>query len=62
MYVDGRDKEKQGAAMKKEASTILNEVNGSSTTHQVRWVKINASFTEGYQRAASTRLDVREIK
>jgi len=62
MYVDGREQEKRGSAMKKEASTILNNVNGSSSTHQVRWVKINPSFVEGYERAGSTRLDVREIK
>lgn len=62
MYVDGRDMEKKGSQMKKEASTLLKDVNGSSGKHQVRWVQVNASFIEGYERAASSRLDVRKIK
>jgi hypothetical protein len=62
MYVDGRNMEKKGSDMKKEASTILSDVNGSSGRHQVRWVKVNSSFIQGYERAASSRLDVREVK
>lgn len=62
MYVDGRKMEKKGSDMKKEASTILSDVNGSSGRHQVRWVKVNPSFIQGYERAASSRLDVREVK
>ena len=62
MYVDGRNMEKKGSDMKKEASTILSDVNGSSGRHQVRWVKVNPSFIQGYERAASSRLDVREVK
>lgn len=62
MYVKGRDLEKEGASMKREASTILSGLNGSDGTYQVRTVQIAEQDVPGFTRRASTRLDVRRLR
>ena len=62
MYVEGRDLEKRGKAMKREASSLLEGINGSDGRFQVRWVTISESKVEGFIRPASRRLDVRKVR
>lgn len=62
MYVEGRDMEKQGKALKTKASIDLKGINGSDGRFQVRWVETAPVDVPGYQRAASMRLDVRPVK
>lgn len=62
MYVQGRDMEKEGKQMKSEASAVLTGLNGSTGEYQVRTVFVQAQDIPGYQRKASTRLDVRKIR
>lgn len=62
MYVEGRDLEKKGQAMKKEASYALTGINGIGNGYQVRWTSIAASKIDAYERPASTRLDVRKVR
>lgn len=62
MYVDGRDMEKQGKNMKREAQAQLEGVNGSDGRFQVRWVNISESAVAGFTRPASKRLDVRAVR
>jgi hypothetical protein len=62
MYVEGRDMEKQGEQMKKEASEMLSNVNGQTSTHQVRWVQVNPTLVNAFERPGYTRLDVRKVR
>lgn len=62
LYVRGRDMEKEGAQMKKEASAVLTGLNGSTGEWQVRTVTVAAQDIPGYQRKASKRLDVRRVR
>lgn len=58
MYIEGRDMEKRGVAMKKQASVMLSGINGSTDTHQIRWVHVNATTLPSTERAAYDRLDI----
>lgn len=60
MYVEGRDLENHGKQMKKEAGLILSNINGITPQHQVRWVSVNPTMIEGYERAGYARLDIRK--
>ena len=60
MYLDGRAMENQGKQMKKEASERLSNVNGITTSHQVRWVHVGPSTMNSYERAGHDRLDIRK--
>lgn len=62
MYVEGRDLEKQGKQMRDEASAQLAGVNGTTTTHQVRWVEVQPSRVEAFEKQGYTRLDVRKLR
>lgn len=59
MYVQGRDMENQGKQMKKEASERLSNVNGITSSHQVRWVHVGPAVMKETERAAHDRLDIR---
>jgi len=60
MYVEGRDLENSGKRLKKEASERLSGVSGATPTHQVRWVTVNPSTVESYERPGYERLDIRK--
>lgn len=60
MYLSGRDMENTGKQMKKEAQERLSNVNGVTTTHQIRWVHVGPSMMKEYERAAHDRLDIRK--
>lgn len=62
MYVEGRDLEKTGKQMRDEASVRLAGVNGATTTHQVRWVEVQPSRVEAFDKQGYTRLDVRKLR
>lgn len=62
MYVGGRDLEKQGKAMKDEASTRLAGVNGTTGKHQVRWVQVQPSRVESFDKQGYMRLDIRKVR
>lgn len=62
MYVEGRELEKQGQQMKKEASYALSGINGVGGGYQVRWTTVAASTVDTYTRPESTRLDVRKVR
>lgn len=58
MYVDGRDMEKRGLAMKKQAAAMLSGINGSTEQYQIRWVHVNATTVPSSERSAYDRLDI----
>ena len=62
LYVKGRDLEKEGKQMKKEAAAILTGLNGSDGTWQVRTVVVGEQDVPGFHRNASVRLDVRRAR
>jgi hypothetical protein len=62
MYVEGRDMEKTAAQMKKEASAMLHGVNGATNSWQVRWVEIQPSKVESFEKQGYSRLDIRKVR
>lgn len=62
MYVEGRELENRGKAMKKEASYALGGINGIGNGYQVRWTTVNSSTVDTYTRPETTRLDVRKVR
>ena len=61
-YVRGREMEKEGSALKKEAQALLNGVSGSTGTHQVRWTEIQPTVVESFQKSGYLRMDVRKLR
>ena len=61
-YVRGREMEKEGASLKKEAQAMLTGVSGATTTHQVRWTEIQPTVVESFQKQGYWRLDVRKLR
>lgn len=59
MYVEARDLEKVAAQQKREAAAILNGINGTDGRFAVRWVHVNATTVNSFDKAAFDRLDVR---
>jgi hypothetical protein len=59
MYVKGRDMERTGKIMKKDAEKMLVGVNGTTGEWTVRWTSIAGGDVPGYSRAASERIDIR---
>lgn len=62
MYVEGRDLKKQGDAMQKAAQDILFNVNGSTGTYQVRWVDVQPTTVQSFDKAGYRRMDVRKVR
>lgn len=61
MYVEGREMEKTGEKMKKEAGQFLRGMSGTDGEYQVRSTVINSS-SNGVDRDPYTRLDVVKVK
>jgi hypothetical protein len=62
MYVQARDMKKDAEAMQKAAQAILDGVNGSTGTHQVRWVDVQPTTVESFEKAAYRRMDIRKVR
>jgi len=62
MYVEARDMAKEADQMKKEASAILHGVNGATNSWQVRWVDIQPSTVESFEKQGYSRLDIRKVR
>jgi hypothetical protein len=61
-YVRGREMEKEGASLKKEAQVLLAGVSGSTGTHQVRWTEVQPTVVESFQKNGYMRMDVRTLR
>lgn len=55
----GKEMEKEGVGLAKEAKRALKGISGSTGTHLVRWITVNDSRVEG---GAYERLDVRPLR
>lgn len=62
MYTEARDLAKNADQMKKEASAVLFGVNGSDGTWQVRWVEVQPSRVESFDKQGYSRLDIRKVR
>ena len=62
MYVQGRDMKKEGEAMQKAAQALLDGVNGSTGTYQVRWVDVQPTTVESFEKSGYRRMDVRKVR
>lgn len=62
MYTEGRDMEKEGKRLKDEASSRLVGVNGSTGKWQVRWVDVQPSRVEAFDKQGYSRLDIRKAR
>jgi hypothetical protein len=60
MYTEARNMEKTAKQMKDEASTRLYGVNGSTGSWQVRWVEVQPSRVESFEKQGYSRLDIRK--
>lgn len=62
MYVEARELAKQAEQMKKEAQDRLMGINGTTGTYQVRWVDVQPTRVESFDKAGYTRMDVRKVR
>lgn len=62
MFVEGREMEKAGKALKSEASARLVGVNGTDGRYQVRWTHVNESEVASFVRPGYARIDVRKAR
>ena len=62
MYVEAREISKNADQMKKEASSRLFGVNGSTGKWQIRWVEVQPSRVEAFEKQGYSRLDIRKIR
>ena len=62
MYTEARDMEKTAKQMKDEASSVLANVNGSTGKWQVRWVEVQPSRVEAFDKKGYMRLDIRKVR
>lgn len=62
MYVQGRDMKKEGESMQKAAQALLDGVNGSTGTYQVRWVDVQPTTVESFEKTGYRRMDVRKVR
>ena len=62
MYVEARNMEKTAKQMKDEASAILSGVNGTTGAWQVRWVEVQPSRVEAFDKQGYSRLDIRKTR
>lgn len=62
MYIEGRDLENQGKRMKDTAKDMLAGINGTTGEYDVRWVDVQPSLVESFERPGYARLDVRKTR
>lgn len=62
MYVEARNMEKTAKQMKEEAAVMLGGVNGSTGSWQVRWVDVQPSRVEAFDKQGYSRLDIRKAR
>lgn len=62
MYVQGRDMKKEGESMQKAAQALLDGVNGSTGTYQVRWVDVQPTTVESFEKSGYRRMDIRKVR
>lgn len=62
MYTEARGMEKTAKQMKEEASARLLGVNGSTGQWQVRWVEVQPSKVESFEKNGYSRLDIRKAR
>lgn len=62
MYVEGRDMAKKAEQMKKEAQSMLNGINGSTGTYQVRWVDVAPTTVDSFEKVGYSRMDIRKVR
>jgi len=62
MYTEARGMEKTAKQMKDEASARLLGVNGSTGQWQVRWVEVQPSKVESFEKNGYSRLDIRKAR
>ena len=62
MYVEGRSMEKTAKQMKDEAVSILAGINGATQNWQVRWVNVQPSRVDSFEKQGYSRLDIRKVR
>jgi hypothetical protein len=62
MYVEGRNMEKTAKQMKDEAGSILTGISGATKNWQVRWVSVQPSRVESFDKQGYARLDIRKVR
>lgn len=62
MYVEGRNMEKTAKQMKDEAVSILAGINGATQNWQVRWVNVQPSRVDSFEKQGYSRLDIRKVR
>lgn len=62
MYTEARNMEKTAKQMKVEASAMLHGINGSTGQWQIRWVQVQPSKVESFDKQGYSRLDIRKAR
>lgn len=66
MFVDGRDLEKTGSQMKREAAAMLVDTNGVATIDGDRWqvrnTFVNPTTVQAFEKAGYNRIDIRKMR
>lgn len=62
MYVEAREMSKMADAMKREAQTRLDGINGSTGTYQVRWVDVASTTVQAFEKVGYRRMDIRKVR
>lgn len=62
MYNEARDMEKQAKQMKDEAGAMLAGVNGSTGQWNVRWVEVQPTRVESFEKKGYMRIDIRKAR
>ena len=62
MYTEARNMEKTAKQMKEEAAVMLAGVNGSTGSWQVRWVDVQPTKVESFEKQGYSRLDIRKAR
>ena len=62
MYVEARETAKRADQMKKEAAAVLAGVNGSTGKFDVRWVEVQPTRVEAFEKTGYARLDIRKTR
>lgn len=62
LYVEATEAEKKAKRDKEAAKSVLDGINGTDGTYQVRWTYINESTVPSFTRAASQRISVTKLR